>query len=288
MRQIRRRDGGYILVSVLVVMALLAALMAATLSLGRVNAGAAIDEVARLKADALTEAGLELAAFELFDRSLDPHGVNGQQVRFDGGTVVLFVRSPAGRIDLNAAEPEMLAALYRLIGGKALSPDAFAARVVDWRDADGDTGKGGAEAADYASMKLAWRPDDREFQSVDDLKALAGLPADEFQRILPYVTVFNPGGKLDVLEAPAEVLRLASGLRPAQVEQLVRLRSKPNEANLAAIDELVGGDNKSLAVAVRNIFEVTLEVHPATGPVRRDVVIVGRDRSGNRPFLRLG
>ena len=63
-------------------------------------------------------------------------------IRLSTGDIRLTVVDEAGRVDLNSADPTLLAGLFSAAGGKSLSNQAFASRVVDWRDKDSDVGIG--------------------------------------------------------------------------------------------------------------------------------------------------
>src|SRR3954469_15113829 len=60
--------------------------------------------------------------------------------------VLISVRDEASRIDLNFAPPELLAGIFQQVGVSAENARIYAARIVDWRDADDSlSANGGAE-----------------------------------------------------------------------------------------------------------------------------------------------
>ena len=145
-----RSDDGYVTLAVLLIVGLLAAIVSSLLAVSRPALGLARiggDEVA---AEALIQGGVATAGYLLFAAKREPARVNGMDLRLRTGDIRLTVADEAGRIDLNAADPTLLAGLYSAAGGTSLSNQAFAARVVDWRDTDGDVGVDGAEAGDYS------------------------------------------------------------------------------------------------------------------------------------------
>jgi general secretion pathway protein K len=159
----RSARDGFILIAVLSVMALFAAMVGAISLLVRSSVEAARLERDTLAVDALVRAGVELAAYQLFALRLPVESVDARQIRFDAGLVTLSVAAEGGKIDLNAADPEMLAGAYRSAQLGGLSPQAFAGRVVDWRDADDSRSEQGAEAADYAGAGLGYGPHNDAF-----------------------------------------------------------------------------------------------------------------------------
>jgi type II secretory pathway component PulK len=215
---------GYITLAVLVMAGLLASIVSALFvvahpALGLARIGA--DEVA---AEALVDAGLNAAGYLLFIADQRPATVNGRTLRFRGGAVRLGVVDESGRIDINAADPNILAGLLEAAGGKSLDPDTFAARVVDWRDADEERSEGGAEQPDYESAELDYGPTNGPFRSAEDLRFIVGLSRDDFTRLRPFITVFTASKSIDPLSAPETVLRAVPDLSAADARRIVEAR----------------------------------------------------------------
>jgi general secretion pathway protein K len=233
------RDGeGYVTVAVLVVAAILAALAAATLSVSRPAAALARIGADRVVADALAEGALAWAAHRLFDGEGDPAPLDGSVLRRDTGSARITLADESGRVDLNGADPRLLAGLYRAVGGTSLAPTEFAARVADWRDADGEPSAGGAEAADYAEAGLSGLPPDSRFQTVDELRFLLGLSGEDFARLRPFLTVAVGDGLIDLFAALPAVLQALPDLSAAERDGLLALRRTSDRA--AARAELEG------------------------------------------------
>ena len=255
---------GYITLAVLVMAGLLASIVSALLvvahpALGLARIGA--DEVA---AESLVDAGLNAAGYLLFTAEQPAAVVDGMAFRFRGGTVRLAVAEESGRIDLNAAEPPVLAGLYAAAGGKSMPADSFAARIVDWRDRDQERGEGGAEAADYASADLSYAPTDGPFRSVADLRFILELSRDDAARLLPFVTIFSASRAIDPLSAPLTVLRAIPDLSDAEAEQIVELR-KAGPAGAEALAALIAPHAGTLSDAGPDIFRVGVRARLASG-----------------------
>jgi len=304
----RLRQGGFVMVSVLTVLVLLTGLMAAVLMLSRGSGSAAMATSRALTLLALRQAGAELAGYELFVRQVPTSVVDGQLIRFDAGTITLTAESTAVRVDLNSSDPLLIAAAFKASGAKSMTPEAFAARVVDWRDADDDAGKGGAESADYAAAGATWSPANDVFYSVDDLRWILGLTSQDRVRLTPYFTVDNPSGKIDILEAPASMLAIVPRLTPATVKRILQLRQTPSEDNINALNEIVaafggggagqapqgqpspgqppGSSGGMLENGGTQAYRVTLEIRLNDGspPIKRAMVIIRGGASG-RPYL---
>ncbi|PZQ14149.1 MAG: hypothetical protein DI565_11985 [Ancylobacter novellus] len=258
-----KRDGrgGFILVSTLTALLVLAGLVAAVTYLTRTAVVGAAAARENLVIDALLQSGVELAGYELFSLRQPPHVVNGQRIRLNDGAITLFATSEAGKIDLNGAPPELLAALWESIGAPGMRPETFAARVIDYRDADDEVSdNGGAELPQYAAAGPLKRPANAPFETVDELQNVLEVTVDQVRRLAPLLTVHNPGGKIAALEASPMVLRvIPGGARAFEALQALRARQQaPGDGGEDEMQRLLGDaakfvttETESKAVAVR-------------------------------------
>lgn len=226
-RQITKGRDGFILVSTLAALIVLASLVAGVSYLVRTVVVGAASKRADLTNDALVASGLELAGYQLFSLKRSPEAVSGQQIRFNDGVVTLFAQAEAGKIDLNGAPPELLASAWASIGAPDMSPEAFAARVVDYRDPDSEVSEdGGAEAAQYSAAGITAPPANAPFEQVDDLQRVLGVSVASVRILKPLLTVHNPSGLISAYAAPAAVIQaLPDGAR--LLDRLLALRAKP-------------------------------------------------------------
>jgi len=218
-------DDGYVTLAVLLIVGLLAAIVSSLLSVSRPALGLARIGGDQVAAEALIQGGVATAGYLLFAAKREPARVNGMDLRLRTGDIRLAVADEAGRIDLNAADPTLLAGLYSTAGGTSLSGQAFAARVVDWRDQDDDVSVGGAEAGDYSGAEVGYVPPNLPFHSVEELRFLLGLSRRDFERLAPHLTVFSGRAKIDPLAASETVIRAIPGSRPRDLQQILRARS---------------------------------------------------------------
>lgn len=220
------RDG-FILVSTLAALIVLASLVAGVSYLVRAVVVGAASKRAELGADALVAAGVELAGYQLFSLKRSPEAINGQQIRFNDGVVTMFAQAEAGKIDLNGAPAQLLASAWASIGAPDMTPESFAARVVDYRDPDSKTSEGGgAEAAQYSVGGISAPPANAPFEQIDELQRVLGVSTASVFALKPLLTVHNPGGKISAYAAPAAVIRaLPDGAR--LLDQLLALRAMP-------------------------------------------------------------
>lgn len=223
----RRREEGFALVSVLWIVALLG--LAALAAAGQARRG--MDE-ARLiaslaQARAAADAGAARAAFALLLADAghaEPPATDGSPTVIED--VEIAVTDQGGLVDLNAAEPETLAAMLESLGVAAARAAALADAVADWRDEDDLARLNGAEATAYRRAGLAWRPRDGLFQTVDELRLVLGMDEGLFAVVAPLVTVHGDRPLVDIAVAPEPVLLATQGGGPDRVGTILALRAK--------------------------------------------------------------
>jgi general secretion pathway protein K len=283
--QDRDRAAGFVLVAVLTVMILLSGLIAAVSLVTRSAVGSAVVQMDGLADESLIRAGVDLAAYQLFDLGRTPAALSGQQVRLDAGTVTLFAASESARVDLNTSDGALLAAAYRAAGLGGLSADSFAARVIDWRDADDEMSEGGAEARDYEAAGRGRQPQNDGFRIVDDLRWVLGVSQADVAKLANFVTVYNPGGKLDVFAAPKALLAGLPGISPATVAKIIALRRGRSEENDAALRALIVDQADFVAEDEGPIYRLRLEVRREGRAVRTVEAAISADPSGQSPYF---
>lgn len=267
----RPSQEGFILVAMLGALIVLSGLVAAVAYLTRTAVIGAASAREALVTDALLKSGVDLAGYELFSLRRPASVVNGQRIRFNDGVVTLFTASEAGKIDLNTAPPELLAALWSSIGAPGMTPETFAARVVDYRDLDDEPSKnGGAEIPQYVAAGPNRLPANAPFERVDDLQNVLDVTATQARLLAPLVTVHNPSGKIAALEASPAVIRvIPNGSRVlAQLQALKdRANAREGQDQESELERLLG-DSANF---------VTLESEPRAFTVR-----VEAERNGSR------
>lgn len=144
---------------------------------------------------------------------------DGRTYRWTFGDAVDEIRitDEQGKVDLNLAQTDLLAALFRQGGADADQATRIAGAVIDWRDGDTLTQpSGGAEDADYAAAGLPYGSKDEPFESVAELQQVLGMPKALYARVAPFLTVFSGRSNPDPAFAPPEVLR-AMGFDAEQI-----------------------------------------------------------------------
>ncbi len=249
------RDG-FIVVSVLVVLALLTGLVGAIGLAVRSEVDAASAAREQIRLEGLTQAAVALVAHELYTLRRPASRVDGREIRLDDGVVLVRVEDEAGKVDLNGAEPILLAGLYRAAGLEDLDPETFAAEVVAWR------------------LRLPPDPgvrDRREpgFRSIAELRWLPGLSASEAAILSDFVTVHNPSGKIAPASAPVTVLRALPGLAPQALDAVLRLREAPTPRLAEDLGALLRAQQGFLATKSGRCFRILLDASTQAHARRR-------------------
>ena len=183
----------------------------------------AATEVTRLQARLLADAALGRVMLDLLNPQPATHW------RLDGTeqSLTLFeqhflirISSEAGKIDLNAASPEMLAAVLRF------------------------SGLGPAEAIAAADRIIAWRLDaaHRRFRTVSELRLVPSLTDALYATAAPLLTVASRTNTIDRQVASSKVLQVLSDAGDALAATQLEARSQnaPSGADRAlAIGEAV-------------------------------------------------
>nr|WP_257644307.1 general secretion pathway protein GspK [Luteimonas salinisoli] len=209
---------------------------------GRVlHRGAAGGEAAR--------AGLEYAVARLADRDPATRWLpDGREYAWTFADAQLRVRivDETGKVDLNAAEQPLLAALLRVVGADSAQAEALAGAILDWRDPD-DLGQplGAAEDPQYAAAGLPYGAKDAPFESIAELELVLGMPPERVAALRDHVTVHSGQAMPDQRYAGAEVLE-AMGL---EAGPLLEQRGMAPETGLAA--ELGGAGSGTYSIDSR-------------------------------------
>lgn len=254
--QERRGERGFIIVAVLWILIALAALTSAFAVYAGNSAVAARLGGDRLQADALTSAGLELAALRLLAESADNPRSSGEfQFQMGGATVVTRFRSEGGRVDLNAAPKELLAGLFTTLGAKPDDAGAYADRIIGWRKKP--EGPQNKEADLYKDAGLKYLPRQSPFQNIAELRFVLGIPPDMVAAATPFVTLFNGSPQIDVLTAPPEVLESLPHIQPDTAKAILDRRGTDDPK---AILSLLGPAADSVSIEPRKAARVNVAI----------------------------
>lgn len=249
----RARHGGAALLLVMWLIALLASLIGAFALGARVerlqervlSRGVIAGEAAR--------AGLEMALVRVGDPDVRRRWVPDGRTyhwQYDGIPVDVQVTDEQGKVDINAADPALLAALFKAVQVPDDQAARLASAMVDWRDADSLTqAEGGAEDPQYEEAGLPYGAKDAPFETIAECEQVLGMTPAIYARVRDYLTVYTGQGTPDQAFAAAPVLT-AMGL---DGDALVKARQAPQGAVGAASDPAAMGAGGSGTYSIQSV-----------------------------------
>lgn len=179
-----------------------------------------------MPADALMEPAVGALPEDPEGQAWVPNGTP-RSFRFAGSAVEIAVHDEASRINLNSADPALLAALFEAAGVAEEDAASLADAVADFRDGDDLRLLNGAEDDDYADAGRALGAKDEPFTAVEELQQVLGVDRSLYQRVAPALTVDSPGNRINEAFAPALVLAALQGIPLEEAELQVAERDDP-------------------------------------------------------------
>ncbi|MGE5154142.1 MAG: general secretion pathway protein GspK [Bdellovibrio bacteriovorus] len=147
--------------------------------------------------------------------------------QFNGESVSIAVFNEASRINLNQADPQLLAALMQAVGVEDQDALRLADAIADWRDEDDLRLLNGAEDGDYEDAGRALGAKDAPFETVEELQQVLGMSPILYQRLAPELTVDSQGATPDPRFASPLVIAALEGIPLEEAEQRVQERDSP-------------------------------------------------------------
>lgn len=207
------KDGGFVLLAVLLVSLILIATASALTHAVRGRIGLVAAVASSAEAEALADAGFTLAMLDIEDA----RGNSQVERRFpagappltcaapDGkGTLTIAVRDEAGKININSKNEPLLLAFLNGLGIGQDASQALLDGLLDYRDADALTRDGAPEAnltlASLADPGAGFK--NRPFDVIEELAQVPGFPSAAADRVRPYLTVYSDLDGFDVAHAP--------------------------------------------------------------------------------------
>lgn len=180
------------------------------------------------RAEALADAGVNKAIYELSRAHLvrEPWSGNGaaHPWAFQGENIAITITDESGKIDINVAPEALLSVLFRAAGAPDDGSAALVDAVMDWRDADNLKRLHGAELDDYVAAGRAVRPANAPFSSTDELRLVIGVTETLYRRLAPWITIHSKRAGIDPALAPRAILEAFPGATPEAVEAYLAAR----------------------------------------------------------------
>jgi len=242
-----RGAGGFVLLSVLLVTAVISALLISLTITMRVDRSNAALEWRLVQASALADAGLTriIAALEAVDDPLLPGLNTSIRWPFAGQQVTIALVPETGKVDLNSGESALVVNVLRAVVQDGVKADSLLQRLDAMR-----------RAGQYLdSVRGLLAPSDRAGPLARDLDAV--------------FTVWTNLRGIDPKFAPAIVLRSLPGLQPGEAELLVQASARRSHSELSPFVTRFG----PLLGATRPIYRARAEAAFEGVKVRREALL---------------
>lgn len=271
-----RRQRGVALLLVLWACTLLAILLGGYALLARTSALQTRYQFAQTRAHYAAEAGLMRAIYAMQESDPRQHwSGDGRSYpfAFDGARVQVSIVDEDGKVDLNAASPEVLQALFRAAGLDASAAARLAANVVDWRSFAGESTQADSMRAEYAAAGRDYGPRHGPFATLEEVQQVLGMTPELYQRVEPAITIWSGRAIPDPGTAPPLALAAIPGLTPQQLQEVQAARKQ----NAGAGAPPIGG-------GITHSIRSQAELADGTRAVIRATVRLQPGRSGSQPY----
>lgn len=260
-----RRQHGVALLVVLWACTLLAILVGGYAVLARTEGLQARFQFSQTQAHYAAEAGVMRAIYALQDPQLTQRWIpDGRPYpfAFDGAKVQVSIVSETGKVDLNAATPDVLQALLKAAGMADTQAQSVAANIVDWRNF-AFAPAGTVPNASYANAGLNYNPRHGPFGTVEELQMVLGMTPAVYSRVASQVTLWSGRPSPDPATAPALALAAIPGMTPAQAQAIAASRTSNDQNQALAATQGVTHSIRSeatLADGTRAILRATVRL----------------------------
>lgn len=231
------RQRGFALVLVLWVLSLLT-IMAGSFALSmRREAAIVTGSSSNARGVAIAESGLALAELMLM------HPDQQQRWRTDSSiyhvdyadaSLRIQLLAETGKIDINSADEPLLQGLIAQVPLEAEEQTRLLNAILDWRDTDDQVRENGAEKKDYKAAGLSYQPGNKPFQSIEELQLVLGMNEQVFKALENLITVYSKQPKVDLAQAPKDVLQIVPGMDAELIDTYIMARRDSAINGLAA------------------------------------------------------
>ncbi|WP_114240387.1 general secretion pathway protein GspK [Dyella sp. C9] len=227
-RGLSRTQRGVALLVVLWACTLLAILLGGYAMLARTEGLQARYQFAQTQAHYAAEAGVMRAIYSLQDPQQPQRWVpdgRSYPFDFDGAKVNISIIDEGGKVDLNAASPDVLQNLFRAAGMSDNAAQSLAGNVVDWRSFSVMPKVGSVPDPTYAQAGKDYGPRHGPFASVEELQMVLGMDPAVYRAIASQVTLWSGRPSPNPATAPPLALAAIPGMTAQQAQAVVASRA---------------------------------------------------------------
>lgn len=268
----RTAQRGVALLLVLWACTLLAILLGGYAALARTEGLQARYQFAGTQAHYAAEAGLMRAVYGLQDPVVKQRWIGDGRVytfHYDHAVVTLSSIDEAGKVDLNAASPEVLQGLFQATGMPQAQAQVLAAHVVGWRSPVGLKGDAASQRAAYQAAGRDYGPRNGPFASVEELQMVLGITPALYRQVADVITIWSGHASPDPDIAPPLALAAIPGMTAQQQQavQVARLK-QANDPSLVLNNGTTHSirSEATLADGTHAILRITVRLQAEQAP----------------------
>ncbi len=220
-----RRRAGFALLAVIWGTGLIAMLVVAFMTSGRLRLQAAFNIASATQASYVAESAINLATLALLSQHnsavMPTEAVYDGAPRFcvlDRTAVALAIEDEGGKIDLNVAAPEILEAVLVGLGLDGSRAREVAGAIVAYRAAPIE---GLAQFGQTQTGDKPIGPKQGLFETALELDQVSGVDPELFRALLPLVTVHSRTTGVDARSSPPALFAALSGFPAPEVRALI-------------------------------------------------------------------
>ena len=254
-------------------------------------------EIALTEAEALADAGLEVAAAHLIDDN------KARRWRADGkphrlvlgdAELTITIDEPNGLADVNKAGRAVLLGLLSRAMDRPEDADEMLETLLAMRGEGRAEATGNAPAAEQSAESAQPPPPEpitpkpatakSPIHDITELRRMDGMPLTLYRKIAPHLTVYSRDGRINPFHAPRTVLAALPGLSETDIERFLESKS-PDGSDAQPIPSSLGKAGAVLANQSGPAYIVSVAVGKpgrtfALG--RQFVIVTGID--ANAPY----
>jgi general secretion pathway protein K len=217
---------GFALIVVLWFLVLIAAIGTYLMINARTETAIARNVRLAASVEALADAGIAQAAFNLTDTVESNHWkLDGtpHRLKLAEGELVIRLFDENAKINPNHASDVLLAALFEAAGIERMRARRLGAAVADWVGPDMMPRPFGAKLEQYRQAGLSYGPPNAPIESLDELQLVLGMSPEIYAAVRPYLTIYTVGEPMTENASPVVQRAIALAVRkstdnPATVE----------------------------------------------------------------------
>lgn len=279
MRALRRHQRGVALLVVMWACTLLAILLGGYAVLAHTEGMQANYQFDQARAHYAAEAGVMRAIYSLQVPSINDRWIaDGRMypMQYEQAKVGVSITAESGKVDLNAASPDVLSNLLRNAGVNATQASAITQAIVDWRSFPISPQQIAQRTAAYTAAGRDYGPRNGPFASVEELQMVLGVTPELYAKIAPYVTIWSGRASPDPNTAPLLALASVPGMDLQRAAAIIAAR--PAAGGASAAPGLVA--NNGITHSIRSEAELA----DGTRAILRVTVRLQGYRPGSQAF----